>query len=170
MTKPYGFGLWAGATVFFLTVGLVVARKRAPELKYIQESDTPMEMILALAEAPGEKIDIYFKRPLEEGGTADPSVAFVSFYSPRAGIPPKIAPNHFRFQMSGQSLFESIVGLMHVVKYELPHKGVTFHFGWPQSSWLDRLSIGVMVFSIMKLPKEFPQFNFAIEYFGKKQT
>lgn len=170
ITKPYGFGLWAGATVFFLTVGLIVAQKRAPELKYIQESDTPMEMVLALADAPGEKIDIYFKRPLEEGGVADPSMAFVSFYSPRAGIPPKIASNHFRFQMSGQSLFESIVGLMHVVQYELPHKHVTFHFGWPQSSWLDRLSIGVMVFSIMKLPKEFPEFNFAIEYFGKKQA
>ncbi|HXG01784.1 MAG TPA: hypothetical protein VNL69_13390, partial [Bacteroidota bacterium] len=161
---------WSGATVFFLVVGLVVARQRAPERKYIEASDTPLEMILALAEAPGDRIDVYFKRPQEEGGAPDPSVAYVSFYSPRAGIPPKIAPNHYRFQMSGQTLFDSITELLHVFKYELPHKTITFHFGWPLSSWLDRLSTGVMVFSIMKLPKLFPEFNFRIEYVGKKQA
>lgn len=170
LTRPYGLGLWAGATVFFLVVGLVVARQRAPERKYIEASDTPLEMILALAEAPGDRIDVYFKRPQEEGGAPDPSVAYVSFYSPRAGIPPKIAPNHYRFQMSGQTLFDSITELLHVFKYELPHKTITFHFGWPLSSWLDRLSTGVMVFSIMKLPKDFPEFNFRIEYVGKKQA
>ncbi len=169
MTRPYGLALWAGATVFFLVVGLVVAKKRAPERKSIAETDTPLEMILALAEAPGDKIDVYFRRPQEEGGSPDPSVAYVSFYSPRAGIPPKIAPNHYRFQMSGQTLFDSITELLHVFKYELPHKNITFHFGWPLSSWLDRLSIGVMVFSIMKLPKEFPEFSFTIDYSGKKE-
>jgi amino acid transporter len=169
-TKPYGVGLWAGTTAFFLTVGLLVARKRAPEIPHIEQTDTPMEMVFALAEAPGEKLDIYFKRPLEEGGVHDPAIAYISFYSPRAGIPPKIAPNHFRFQTSGQTLFDSITELIHVFKYELSHKQITFHFGWPQSSWLDRLSIGVMVFSIMKLPKQFPEFNFSIDYFGKKPT
>ncbi len=168
-TKPYGVGLWAGATAFFLVLGFVVARKRAPEKKHIAETDTPLEMILYLAEAQGEKLDIFFKRPQEEGGAHDSSIAYISFYSPRTGIPPKIAPNHFRFQMSGQTLFDSINELLHVFKYELSHKQITFHFGWPQSSWIDRLSIGVMVFSIMKLPKEFPEFNFSIDYFGKKK-
>jgi hypothetical protein len=129
-----------------------------------------MEMIFSLADAPGERLDIYFKRPMEEGGAHDPAIAFVSFYSPRAGIPPKIASNHYRFQMSGQTLFDSITELINVFRYELSHKHITFHFGWPQSSWIDRLSIGVMVFSIMKLPKQFPEFNFSIDYFGKKTT
>ncbi len=169
VTRPYGLGLWTGATVFFLVVGLVVAKKRAPERKYIEETDTPLEMILALAEAPGDKIDVYFKRPHEEGGTPDPAVAYVSFYSPRAGIPPRLAPNHYRFVQTGQTLFDSIQELLYVFKYELPHKHITFHFGWPLSSWLDRLSTGVMVFSIMKLPKEFPEFNFSIDYFAKKE-
>jgi amino acid transporter len=168
-TKPYGVGLWAGATVFFLVLGLVVAKKRAPEKKHIEETDTPLEMILHLGEASGDRLDIYFKRPQEEGASADPSVAYISFYSPRTGIPHKMTPNHFRFQMSGQTLFDSITELLHVIKYELSHKNITFHFGWPQSSWIDRLSIGVMVFSIMKLPKEFPEFNFSIDYFGKKK-
>lgn len=170
LTRPYGVGLWAGATVFFLVVGLIVARKRAPEIKEISATDTPMEMILHLAEAPGEKIDVYFRRPNEEGGNPDPSVAYVSFYSPRAGIPPQVAPNHFRFALSGQGLFDSIQELLYVFKYELSHKQITFHFGWPLSSWIDRMSIGVMVFSIMKLPKEFPEFNFTIDYLGKKKT
>lgn len=169
ITKPYGVSLWFGSTVFFLALGVMVARKRAPEKKYIEETDTPMEMILALAEAPGDKLDIYFKRPQEEGGEYDPAVAYISFYSPRAGIPPKIAPNHFRFALIGQGLFDSITELIHVFKYELSHKQITFHFGWPLSSWIDRMSIGVMVFSIMKLPKEFPEFNFSIEYVGKKR-
>lgn len=168
LTKPAGLGLWSGATVFFLVVGLLVAKKRSPEQKHIEETDTPLEMILALADAPGEKLDVYFKRPNEEGGTPDSSVAYVSFYSPRAGIPPRVAPNHFRFAMQGQTLYDSITELLYVFKYELPHKTITFHFGWPLSSWIDRLSVGVMVFSIMKLPKEFPEFNFTIDYFGKK--
>jgi len=38
------------------------------------------------------------------------------------------------------------------------------HFGWPMSSWLDRLSIGVMVFNLMRLPRVFPKFQFVINY------
>lgn len=168
LTKPYGLGLWASATAFFLVAGLMVAKKRRPEKKQIEETDTPMEMILHLAESPGDKIDVHFKRPNEEGGIEDPSVAYVSFYSPRAGIPPRVGPNHFRFALGGQSLFESITDLMYVFKYELSHKQITFHFGWPLSSWLDRMSVGVMVYSIINLPKKFPEFNFTMDYFGKK--
>jgi hypothetical protein len=38
------------------------------------------------------------------------------------------------------------------------------HIGWPMSSWLDRLAIGVMVFNLIRLPRLFPQFNFEIRY------
>ena len=107
---------------------------------------------------------------MEGGGTGDPSVAFVSFYSPRQGIPPRLATNHYRFTQSGQTLFDSITEVLRVLKYELPDKQVVVHFGWPQSSWIDRLAIGVMVFSIMKLPKMFPEFTFVIEYLGKKSS
>jgi len=168
MTKPYGLELWLGATVFFLMVGLVVAKKRAPERRVIEQTDNPLQMILALGEAPGDDLHIHFKRPMETGAVPDPHLAYVSFYSPRAGIPHRLAPNHYRFALSGQTLFDSITELLFVLKYELPHKHITLHFGWPLSSWLDRLSTGVMVFSIMKLPKMFPEFHFVIEYFGRK--
>jgi len=170
VVRPYGVGLWFGATVFFLLLGLVVARKRAPERADIEQTDNPLQMVFALADTPIEQLHVYFKRPMEGGGTGDPNVAFVSFYSPRQGIPQRLATNHYRFAQSGQTLFDSIMELLHVLKYELPHKHITVHFGWPQSSWIDRLAIGVMVFSIMTLPKMFPEFTFVIEYFGKKSA
>ena len=115
-------------------------------------------------------MEIFFKRPMEGVEVSKPNVAFVSFYSPRQGIPARAAPNHYRFALAGQSLFDSLRELLYVLKYELPHKQVEVHFGWPLSSWLDRLAIGVMVFAIMRLPKEFPEFTFFIEYFGKKSS
>ncbi len=170
INKPYGLALWLGATTFFLVVGFRVAKKRAPEIAHVGQTDSPLKMVFDLADTPGEKVDIYFKRPLEGGDIPDPNVAFVSFYSPRQGIPERVAPNHYRFARSGQSLFDSIQELLYVLKYELPHKKIVLHFGWPLSSWLDRFSIGVMVFSIMKLPKIFPEFTFVIEYFGRRNA
>jgi amino acid transporter len=168
MTKPFGIALWIAAATFFLVVGIRVAKKRAPEIQHVAQTDTPMQMVFSLAEAPGDAINIYFKRPLEGLDVDDPSVAYVTFYSPRQGIPQRIGPSHYRFAQSGQSLFDSITELLTVLKYELPHKQVNIHIGWPRSSWIDRLSIGVMVFSMMKLPDMFPEFHFAIEYQAKK--
>ena len=62
-----------------------------------------------------------------------------------------------------------MIEILYALDYELPHKKITVHMGWPTSSWIDRLSIGVMVLSIMHLPKVFPRFNFVIEYFGKEK-
>lgn len=168
-SKPYGFGLWFGATAISLAVGISVARKRAPEKVEIEQTDTPMQLVFALAESTSENLHVFFKRPLEGGGGTDPSVVYVSFYSPRAGTPSRLAPNHYRFVSSRQSLFENITELLYVLKYELPDRNITIHFGWPLSSWLDRLSTGVMVFSMMRLPRMFPDFTFVVEYFGKKR-
>jgi hypothetical protein len=170
ITKPYGLTLWLSVTIFFLIMGIRVAKHRAPENIQVAQTDTPLQMIFSLAEASSDVLHIYFKRPLESGSLPDPHVAFVSFYSPRQGIPTRLAPNHFRFAYTRQSLFDSILELLYVLKYELPDREITIHFGWPLSSWLDRFSIGVMVFSIMRLPRLFPEFNFVIEYFGRKHA
>ncbi|MGA9116005.1 MAG: amino acid permease [Bacteroidota bacterium] len=170
LSKPYGVGLWLGATALFLAAGLWVARTRAPEKGQIERTDNPMQMVFSLAEAPSDRVAVSFKRPHEEGGVRDPNTVFVSFYSPRQGIPQRMAENHYLFALTGQTLFENITGLLQVLKYELPHKHITVRFGWPQSSWIDRLAIGVMVFSIMKLPKMFPEFDFVIEYAGPSRA
>jgi hypothetical protein len=169
-TKPFGLGLWLAATAGFLILGFRVAKHRSPEIKQVAQTDNPLKMILDMAEDPGDTIEIYFKRPQEGGEVDRPNVAYVSFFSPRQGIPPRGADNHYRFASAGQTLYGSITGLLDVLKYEMPHKHIIVHFGWPLSSWIDRLSIGVMVFSIMRLPKKYPEITFQMEYFGKKSA
>ena len=61
-----------------------------------------------------------------------------------------------------------MIALLKVVEYQLADRSVVIHFGWPLSSWLDRMSIGVMVYNIMRLPKQFPRFDFHIDYAGLK--
>jgi hypothetical protein len=62
-----------------------------------------------------------------------------------------------------------MVSLLRVVEYELAGWEIKVHIGWPMSSWLDRLSIGVMVFNLVRLPRLFPQFNFEIRYNRKSE-
>jgi hypothetical protein len=75
--------------------------------------------------------------------------------------------NHFRFPLLRANLYQRILLLLRILQYELPDKNVHIHFGWPLSSWLDRLAIGVMVMNLMTLPRKFPQFNFEIGYTGR---
>jgi len=166
--KPYGTMLWAGVTVFVLVVGGVMTKKRAPEIVHIGQADSEMEMILFLSECADEQIDIIFRRPREESlGEVKQNEVYITFFSPRQGIPPKMAPNHFRFPITRGSLYNRIFLLLRVIDYELSDKKIRIHFGWPMSSWIDRLAIGVMVFNLMKLPRKFPHFDFTISYFGK---
>jgi len=113
---------------------------------------------------------VYFRRPKENAPQLnEQSSAYISLYHPRQGIPEKVSLNHFRFAYSGQSLYQGIMEILYALDYELPHKKITVHLGWPTSSLFDRLSIGVMILSIVRLPKVFPRFNFVIEYFGKEK-
>ncbi len=166
--KPFGTLMWSSVTAVFLLIGLRVARKRAPEIKEIAQTDQPLNMIFYLVESEAENINIYFRRPNEHAPQVDDtSSAFISLYHPRQGIPEKVAVNHFRFANQSQSVYQGITEILYALDYELPHKKITIHLGWPTSSWIDRLSIGVMILSVIRLPKFFPRFNFVIEYFGK---
>jgi hypothetical protein len=166
--KPHGTELWATITGLVLVAGLLVAKTRAPEIAEIAQSDSHMDLILHLAESHEPRVHIYFRRPREETlSHVKQNEAYVVFYNPRRGAPAKLAPNHFRFAARTRSVYQHMVGLLKVVEYELAHHHVTVHFGWPLSSWLDRISIGVMVFNIMRLPRVFPKFNFVIRYPGQ---
>lgn len=168
--KPYGTMMWSSVTAIFLFIGLRVAQKRAPEIKEIQQTDQPLNMIFYLVDSEAENLHIYFRRPKEHAPQIDDkSSAYISLYHPRQGIPEKVAPNHFRFANQNQSVYQGMLEILYALAYELPHKKITVHMGWPTSSWFDRLSIGVMIFSVIRLPKMFPQFNFVIEYFGKEK-
>jgi amino acid transporter len=168
--KPHGTMMWATVTSLVLLAGILVAQKRGPEIHAIMESDNEMSMILCLAQSSHPEVNIYFRRPREEmicEGSPRENDVYVTFFSPRQGIPQKCFVNDFRFPMGKQGLYRHIVSLLKLIEYEMPERKVTIHFGWPLSSWLDRLSIGVMVFNLVRLPKRFPQFNFVIDYMGR---
>ena len=101
---------------------------------------------------------------IPSGQPPEDNVAYITFYSPRAGIPAKLAANHFRFPLVKLSLYHRLVALLRVVEYELGDRQITVHLGWPMSSWLDRMAIGVMIFNMMRLPRLFPNFRFIMSY------
>ncbi len=164
--KLHATMLWAGATGVMLILGFLVARKRAPELKQIGQADTEMEMILYLAESDNPTVHLYFRRSEErEDQAPKANEVYITFYSPRVGgAPPKTVSNHFRFPLTKISLYHRIVSLLKVVEYELSDRYVVVHLGWPLSSWLDRLAIGVMILNLMRLPRVFPNFEFVMQY------
>jgi amino acid transporter len=170
--KPYGLALWASTTVLFLVVGLTIARKRAPEKHDLRQTDSPIDLVAWLGTTDEQDIHLFFRRPQEHTSLRhDPTTrAFVSFYSPRQGIPDKVAENHFRFPFSLQDVFKHMCTVIEMIRYELPHKTLTVHLGWPMSSWMDRFAIGILVMNMMRLPKQFPDVVFRIEYDPRKQT
>ena len=65
--KPHGTMLWAGVTAVVLIAGMLVAKRRAPEIKEIGQGDSEMEMILYLAgSARVSDLHVIFRRPREE--------------------------------------------------------------------------------------------------------
>lgn len=165
--KPHATTLWATVTGVILLLGFMIAKKRSPEITQIEHGDKEMEMILYLAESEAQEVHLFFRRSGEaEKAHHKKNEAYITFYSPRVGgLPLKIAPNHFRFPLTKMGLYHRIVGILRVVEYEMgKERKVVVHFGWPLSSWLDRMAVGVMVYSLMKLPRLFPDFAFDIQY------
>ena len=169
--KTHGTMLWASVTGIVLLAGFLMAQKRAQEKKEIEKGDHEMQVILYLAQSSSPDLHLVFRRSYETAmHAAEDNVAYVTFYSPRAGIPPKLAPNHFRIPLIKFSLYHRLVGLLRVVEYEFPDRKIIVHLGWPLSSWLDRFAIGVMVFNMMRLPRLFPHFQFIMSYTEHAQT
>ena len=152
--------MWAAVTCSVLVVGFLVAQKRAPEIREIAQADSEMAMILHLAQSSAPDIRLIFRRPWEEAiSQAKDNEVFITFYSPREGIPTKMAANHFRFPQRQSGIYNRIVAILKVVEYELSDRQVSVQFGWPMSHWLDRVAIGVMVYKLMRLPKMFPEIS-----------
>ena len=161
--KPHGTQLWAGVVTLILAAGVPLSRRYGPEVKEIRQSDYPMEMLLQLGEADGG-LHVYFRRPGELDCAACEGTSYVTFFSPRSPIPPKLAPNHYRFPIQGGSVFSSVKATLALIDDELAGREVTVHFGWPTSSWLDRMATGVFVANLMRLPILFPRLQIALEH------
>lgn len=161
--------LWIIITsaVFFVLYRIFKSKKQPQTEK--KNYDNPMDLIFYLSEMSGDECNIYFVRPKEslDQNSINSSV-YINFFSPNENLSNKVSENHFRFPYIGSRLLPSIVAVIELLKYEIPGTRLILHFGWPLSSWLDRISIGIMVFSIMKLPKIYPDDDFTIEYITSK--
>jgi len=164
MHKPYGLMLWAGVVTVILAAGIPFSRRYGPEVLEVRKSDYPMEMLLALAEHDGA-LHIYFRRPGELDVTGAPGTAFITFFSPRQGLPGKVRPNHYRFPVQPGGVYRSITAILALVEEEFGGREIHIHLGWPLSSWLDRTAMGVFVANLMRLPKQFAGLRFSIDYF-----
>jgi len=161
--RPYGTGLWASVVTVLLAAAIPLSRRYGPEAREMRRSDYPLEMVLALGEVDGP-LHVYFRRPGEiDVGDRKTGTAFVMFFSPKAPIPPKLSQDHYRFPMQPGGVYRSITALLALLEEELEGRDVTVHFGWPTSSWIDRMAMGVFVANLMRLPKLFPKLHFAIE-------
>jgi hypothetical protein len=161
--KPYGTGLWSAVVAVLLAAGIPLSRRYGPEVGEVRRSDHSMEMILALAEADGP-LHIWFRRPGESPVPSSPGTVFVTFFSPREGAPPKTEPNYYRFPIQSGSVLRSMTATLMLIEEELSGRDITIHFGWPTSSWLDRLATGVLVWNLSRLPRKHPGLSFRIEY------
>src|SRR5947208_28543 len=94
---------------------------------------------------------------------APPTSAFITLFSSRQPIPGRVAPNHYRFPIQGGSVYRSITAILALLQEELGGREVHVHFGWPTSSWLDRLAVGVFVANLMRLLKLFSRLTFSID-------
>jgi amino acid transporter len=167
--KPYGLALWASVVGVILAAGIPFSRRYGPEVQERRRGDFPMEMVLALAECDGP-FHLYLRRPGEVEGTHPRAgTAFITFFSLRQPIPDKGTPNHFRFPLQPGGVYRSVVALLALVQEEFAGQEVHVHFGWPLSSWLDRMAMGVFVANLMRLPKLFPSLDFVIEHRASTQ-
>jgi amino acid transporter len=161
--KPYGTGLWAGVVAMILAMGIPFSRRYGPEVQEKRRSDYPMEMLLALGETDGP-LHVWFRRPGEDEARVEPGHVFVTFFSPRQTIPGRQCGNHYRFAVQAGGVFQSIRSILSLLEEELSGRDVTVHFGWPTSSWLDRMATGVFVANLLRLPARYPGLQFAIEH------
>ncbi len=180
MVKLRGTALWAAVSALVLIVGLLVSRRHDPEIREIARGDTTKEMIDYLEETRARTVHLFCRRGEEpkfgmderapgfertEYGVHERNSVYITFYVPRAGTPPKAGPNHFRFPLTRhRSLFQEMVDVLRLVEAELPKRHVVVHIGWPTSSWLDRLAIGVWFLNLERLPRLFPGFAFIMRY------
>jgi amino acid transporter len=169
--RPFGTLLWFIITSIFIYLGFRIAKTRSPEIASRVETNNPMDIVFALTEMESKNVNIVFRRPKEHELIDDnKNSVYVTFYTPRLEKPQSIFLNHFWIAMQPRtSLYNMIYGILMTVNYDIGSvKNVTVHFGWPMSSWLDRLSISTMIYNITRLPKRFPEFSFVMNYSRKE--
>ncbi len=170
--KPYGAFMWISTVIFFIIFGFVITRIKSPEEDVLAKADTYESLIEYIKKIPSDtKIDIYFRRPSESVATIKESSIYITLFLARQRrAPKKLFPQHFILPVNTfWGIGSSIENLLEEILNETNRKNIRVHFGWPLSSWIERMSTGVMVYKILKLPKKIPYWEFVIEYFPRKE-
>lgn len=174
IARPYGTTLWFIITSIVLFLGIKISRYRAPDIPVRRQTRNVMDLVFRIAEIDNKEINIFFRRPLEEEvASVENNSIYVSFYTPRLDIPLPFRENHFWIAIERKlNLFDMITSVLKTIEYEIPfsEKDIHLHFGWPLSSWFDRLSTGIMIHNIMKLPRAFPNYHFHMDYIKKNKS
>lgn len=165
--RPYGTLLWFIISSIVLTLGIKISKTRAPEISRRKMSNTPMDLIFRIVEIDSPVIHIFFRRPKENTvDTGENNFINVYFFEPRTDFPERQNSNDLWIAVQDRrTVMDMIYGITESLDYDLAtDKEIHFHFGWPLSSWLDRLSMGIFSYRLMRLPKKFPRFYYHINY------
>ncbi len=90
----------------------------------------------------------------------------LSFYAPRLEEPEATVKNHYWLSIQKRmGLCDMICSLLEMLQFEVEaDKKLTIHSGSPLFSWIDRISIGLMIYNLMRMPGRFPRFHFHMDY------
>ena len=154
--KPYGTGLWASVVSVILLAGIPFSRRYGPEVKEKRRSDCRWRCCSRSGRRTVRCTSGSAGRASSTRGWRPRVPTFVTFFSPRQVIPDKLGPSHYRFHIQGGSVYASIVVVLELLVDELAGRDITVHFGWPTSSWVDRMATGVFVHNLMRLPPKYP--------------
>ena len=78
-------------------------------------------------------------------------------------VPKSSGRSHYRFPDPGRQRLRQHRRRARAARRGARGRDVTVHFGWPTSSWIDRMVTGVFVHNLMRLPPRYPQLHFAME-------
>ena len=166
--KPYGTAMWTLVVAFFIIAGSIVTRiKTTAEEEKIAQMDKYSDVVDYIDSLPKERpIHIYFRRPSENVQEIGDNMIYITFFFLRQKRPPKkLFKSHFILPVNAfWGIGYSSRKLLEAIDETYKDRVFNIHFGWPLSSWFERIFTGVMVYNILQLPKKFPHWNFAIEY------
>ncbi len=171
MTKPYGLALWA------VVDGLLPHRRvpggtapRPGERPARPDRQPPADGLCAGREPGGPASAHLLQTAAGRGRNPRPGRGLRQLSTPPGpGSPPAWPRTTIGLPMRGRCSTRSRP-CSSSCAMSCPTARFVVHFGWPLSSWLDRLAIGVMVFSMMQIPRMFPDFSFMIEYAGRPEA
>ncbi|MEO1783511.1 amino acid permease [Thermodesulfobium sp. 4217-1] len=171
--KPDGALLWLSSLVVFLIFGTIIIKHKNIDRAMKVSTEKPGDVINYVKENDMANIHIYFRRPMEHNleRSDDSSKIFITFFMSRQSIPKRVSNNHFIIPVNHfWGVDGGINGLLGLLQESFPDKRIVVHLGWPTSSWLERVAMGLRTYHILRLPTNYPRFEFKMEFFPQKKS